>query len=76
MIGTAIPSARFTRTEVSPPLDIVKQCHRKRPYPTFESAMTACHIVIAKEFFQNGGMHIFTIYVCPHCGAFHVGGIW
>lgn len=64
----------YTRTVVSPPLDINQQCVRKQAYPSFWSSLHGCHAIVEKEA-SKGGDHIFTIYVCPHCGQFHVGRV-
>lgn len=54
--------------------DLMHQCGLKQQYPGFGSALFGCHAIISKES-RDGGQHAFTIYVCPYCGAYHVGRV-
>lgn len=45
----------------------VRQCHGKVPLPSMERALSE-----AKRLHKKLKAR-FNAYVCPHCGAFHVG---
>lgn len=51
-------------------LPYVSQCLSKRKYPTYEKALDGAHATV-----KHDNSAILTVYRCPHCRNFHVGGV-